>query len=89
MGYESDVWCFFFWKYNIIYLVVDVNWNKIYFMDDVSRRIQKYDIVFNVIFIIVIIFLVFGINMLFFKNFIICFIVFFRKNYLKLLYCVS
>lgn len=25
MGYESDVWCFFFWKYNIIYLVVDVN----------------------------------------------------------------
>lgn len=89
MGYESDVWCFFFWKYNIIYLVVDVNWNKIYFVDDVSRRIQKYDIVFNVIFIIVIIFLVFGINMLFFKNFIICFIVFFRKKYLKLLYCVS
>lgn len=80
MGYESDVWCFFFWKYNIIYLVVDVNWNKIYFMDDVSRRIQKYDIVFNVIFIIVIIFLVFGINMLFFKNFLLCFMFFLDEN---------
>lgn len=80
MGYESDVWCFFFWKYNIIYLVVDVNQNKIYFMDDVSRRIQKYDIVFNVIFIIVIIFLVFGINMLFFKNFLLCCMFFLEKN---------
>lgn len=47
-GHESDARCFLSWKHNITHLAVDANRNKIYFTDDVSRRIQKHDIVLNV-----------------------------------------
>lgn len=67
-GHESDARCFLSWKHNITHLTVDANQNKIYFTDDVSRRIQKHDIVLNVTSIIATTSSVSGINMLFSKN---------------------
>lgn len=88
-GHESDARCFLSWKHNITHLAVDANQNKIYFTDDVSRRIQKHDIVLNVTSIIATTSSVSGINMLFSKNLIIRFMFSPRKIYLKPLYCVS